>query len=59
MNTIVVWLLVITQNVHSGSYTAIQPYTFPTVKDCEHVINGLPNARTRIARCVQTTIIKG
>ena len=57
MKTMLVWLLVISSDVHGGSVTSVTSQVFPTLADCEQVQKNLPAARYRTSRCIQSTII--
>lgn len=60
MNTIMVWLLVLTGPVNGGRWVAVQPQMFPTLEWCEQVgRNSFTHSNTAANyRCVQTTIVR-
>jgi hypothetical protein len=57
MITALVWLLATTTYVYGGEHLTVYPQAYPTLKDCEQVLNNLPKRYKGGSRCIQTTIV--
>lgn len=58
MNTVLVWVLVTTTSVHQGYVVSHSPHSFPTLKDCQQVLENLPGLYGRgVSRCIQTRVV--
>jgi hypothetical protein len=67
MNTITVWLLVLTGHFNGGEWMQVQPHNFPTAAACEQVGKNKPKVMDRSGysytadvgwRCIQTEVVR-